>query len=116
MTTLPVQSPAEPSDAELARRAGRGDNDAFRALYDRHAGSLVAFLRARVPDEADDIHQDVWLRIMDALERFDGENFRAWAFRIARNILVDRWRKVSIATVSLEGDGRGDPIDVPDRR
>jgi RNA polymerase sigma-70 factor (ECF subfamily) len=112
MTTRP---PTDLSDADLARRAGRRDEAAFRCLYDRHAGPLLAFLRARIPGEADDIHQDVWLRISNALEGFDGENFRAWAFQIARNILVDHWRRRTIKAVSLEGDGTVDSIDLPER-
>ena len=97
-TTLQVAPLAGSSDGELARRAGRGDNDAFQALYARHAPGLVAFVRARVPGEAGDILLDVWTRISDGLATFDGENFRAWAFGITRSVMADNRQHVAVAS------------------
>jgi RNA polymerase sigma-70 factor (ECF subfamily) len=105
MSARPVSTRTDPGDAELALRAGRRDDPpsaqeaqaAFRALYDRHAGRLYSFLVARVKrSDADDALQDVWVRIWRALGepgRFDGRDFSAWAFSIARNIVTDRARR-----------------------
>lgn len=97
-----VTPPANSSDAELAHRAGRGDNDAFAALYARHAGALVAFVRARVSVEAGDILHEVWVRISEGLDTYDGGSVRAWALEVTRSVLAERRRSVTARAVSLD--------------
>jgi RNA polymerase sigma-70 factor, ECF subfamily len=125
MTTRPAAPLTSLADAELTLRAGmRADpgaaESAFRTLYDRHSPSLFAFLAARLErSEAEDVLQDAWLRIWKALGepgRFDGKDFRAWAFEIARNLVTDRQRRKGLSPQSLEGDGQGRPIDPVDHR
>jgi RNA polymerase sigma factor (sigma-70 family) len=120
--------PADPmyalSDAELALRAGaRADlsaaSEAFRVLYGRYGGRTLIFLRRLNPSKADDLAQTVWIRVWNALGRddgFSGDNFRSWVFKIARNASIDSGRRRGVPTLSLEGDGRGDPIDPVDHR
>jgi len=64
-------------------------------LYQRHGVKLLAFLSTRVSrSDLDDIHQEIWSRVWSKLpEGFDGKDFRAWLFTVARNLLVDRSRK-----------------------
>src|SRR5689334_21249875 len=120
MTTKPVSPLINLTDAELALRAGkRADpsaaDSAFCTLHARHSPSLFAFLAARLGrSEAEDVLQDAWLRIWKALGdpgRFDGKDFRGWAFEIARNLVIDRQRRKSPSPQSLEGDGQGRAID-----
>jgi len=61
------------------------------ALYEEHAPRLLSWLSGRVPrSRVEDLHQEVWLRGVRAIEtQFDGENFRAWLFTIARNLIYD---------------------------
>ena len=68
---------------------------AFGQLYAAHAVRLLPFIQTRVgADAADDVHQDVWLRVWDALPRqYHGGNFRAWLFEIARNLCCDWGRR-----------------------
>lgn len=60
-------------------------------LYDEHAARLLSWLSGRVPrSRVEDLHQEVWLRVVRAYEtQFDGGNFRAWLFTIARNLIYD---------------------------
>jgi RNA polymerase sigma-70 factor, ECF subfamily len=125
MTTEPVNLLSNLSDADLARRAGdrRAPGDAmaaFKELHDRYVPVLWLFLKNRLRrSEADDALQEVWLRVWNAIgipERFDGRDFKAWAFKIARNYLIDVRRRQVVPTSSLDGDGRGAPIDPPDPR
>lgn len=95
---------AATTDEELAGVVARGRRSggsttsaerAFRTLYDRHAGPLMAFLATRVRRaDLEDIHQDAWRRAWEHLpDGFTGGQFRAWLFRIARNDLIDHGRK-----------------------
>jgi RNA polymerase sigma-70 factor (ECF subfamily) len=97
MTSLSAsKSPA--ATEQQHRPTGTGfDLRRFEDLYREHAGLVLSFLRRRVPAAvADDLSQQVWLKVWtQASTRFDGQNFRAWVFQIARNILVDSVRKQS---------------------
>lgn len=67
----------------------------FEALYQRHSRLLLAFLSSRVNrSDLDDIHQAVWSRVWQYLPtHFDGRNFRAWLYQIARNYVIQVGRK-----------------------
>jgi RNA polymerase sigma factor (sigma-70 family) len=83
------------SDGDLMLRVRRGDLDALDLLFARHHRRLYAFL-ARLTgdrDAADDLVQDVFLRLLRFRERYreDGQ-FLPWLFRIARNLAADRYR------------------------
>jgi RNA polymerase sigma-70 factor (ECF subfamily) len=64
------------------------------AIYDRHRGELLRFLRARTgdPAEAEDVVQDLWLRLRD-LRPGPISNARAYLFQMANNLVLDRARE-----------------------
>jgi RNA polymerase sigma-70 factor (ECF subfamily) len=90
------------SDAELITRAQRGEANAIGWLYDRHRESIFRYLWIRLDDRplAEDLTGDVFMRMIDALPRYQlqGLPFRAWLYRIAHNLLVDYCRKMSHRT------------------
>ena len=62
----------------------------------RESGRLGRFIRQRVPDpgEAEDILQDVFFDLVEAWRLPEPiEQVGAWLFRVARNRIVDRFRK-----------------------
>lgn len=62
----------------------------------RESGRLGSFIRHRVPDpgEAEDILQDVFFELVEAWRLPEPiEQVGAWLFRVARNRIVDRFRK-----------------------
>ena len=62
----------------------------------RERGRLWLFIRRRVPDagEAEDILQDVFFEFVEAYRLPDSiEQVGAWLFRVARNRIIDRFRK-----------------------
>lgn len=62
----------------------------------RERGRLSSFIRRRVPDagEAEDILQDVFFEFVEAYRLPESiEQVGAWLFRVARNRIVDRFRK-----------------------
>jgi RNA polymerase sigma-70 factor (ECF subfamily) len=80
----------EATDEELAARRD------VTGLYDRYARRLIPFLAARgvAESDLDDVHQEVWVRVWNALgtAAFQG-HFRGWLFQVARNLIIDRSRK-----------------------
>lgn len=56
---------------------------------------LMRFIRARVASEADaeDVLQDVWQRLATALEEGPVEQVSAWLYTVARNRIIDQYRK-----------------------
>lgn len=81
---------------DLVRRAVRGEETAFAALYDQYVDRIYRFLRYRAPDDdtAQDLTSEVFLRAWDHLDSFEpgGAPFGAWLFRIARNLAIDHAR------------------------
>lgn len=72
----------------------------------RHGGDLLAFLQRRAPAEAEELAQEVWLRLVRvAPDCPDDARFRAYMFAIARRLLIDRHRRAAsrVEFVALEG-------------
>ena len=83
---------------ELARAATAGDVEAVGRLYDELVGPIYRYvaIRLRRREDAEDVTQLVFERIVAALPRYqhNGRPFAAWAFRIARNAVIDHQRRV----------------------
>jgi RNA polymerase sigma factor (sigma-70 family) len=99
------------SDEELATR---GDRAAVEILYHRHARALLTFLTARAPGlDPEDLLHETWLKVVASLGgAFRGGHFRGWLFHLARNLLIDRGRRVRPAALETEPPSSGaDPIE-----
>jgi RNA polymerase sigma factor (sigma-70 family) len=76
-----------------------GDSQAFSFLVNRHKTKIFTSIYLLVKDEylAEDIFQDVFIRIIESLKRgayFENGKFLSWAVRIAHNMCMDHFRKV----------------------
>jgi RNA polymerase sigma-70 factor (ECF subfamily) len=82
----------------LARAATAGDVEAVGRLYDALLGPIYRYVavRLRRREDAEDVTQLVFERIVTALPRYrhNGKPFAAWAFRIARNAVIDHQRRL----------------------
>jgi RNA polymerase sigma-70 factor (ECF subfamily) len=96
---------SEPSDETLFRLFRHGDQRAFERLYQRYRQTLYLYLLRSLKGQgdADEVYQDVWSRIISASHPFDGRSFKAYAFRIARNLMIDRHRRQPVRLVSDDG-------------
>jgi RNA polymerase sigma-70 factor (ECF subfamily) len=112
-------SVADPTDEALLGRYRRGEVDAFRTLVRRHQRPLYNFAlrQVRTPSVAEDIVQDVFVRIVQNVETFKEESrFSTWAYTIARNLCIDHLRKrvhrrhASLDAGSEGEDGEGTPL------
>jgi len=101
-----TQLSAEPSDAELVRRAKAGDLAAFETLATRHERGIFTLARRITGNESDaeDVTQQAFLSAIEGLDGFREEaGFATWLHRIATHaaLKVIRKRK-GLPTVSLE--------------
>jgi RNA polymerase sigma-70 factor (ECF subfamily) len=89
-----------------------GDVAAFEVLYGRWRGRLYRYLAHQTPDRADELFQDVWLKVVGARAGYEvTARFSTWLFRIAHNRLMDHYRARSRAIVDLYDDPEDDPAD-----
>jgi RNA polymerase sigma-70 factor (ECF subfamily) len=74
-------------DLEMVEATGRGDHEAFESLVKRYQGPLLNFItRFGVQYHAEDITQEVFLRIYRAAPRFQAKaKVSTWIFQIAYN-------------------------------
>jgi RNA polymerase sigma-70 factor (ECF subfamily) len=80
-----------PEEAQLLWRLWRGDEQAFAEVVDRYKG-MVINLAARMsgrPNAAEDMAQEVFLRVWKALPQFRGEcKLSTWIYRITVNLCI----------------------------
>jgi RNA polymerase sigma-70 factor (ECF subfamily) len=88
----------------------------FETLYKSYFTPVYRyiFLRVRNKEEAEDMAQDVFVKAYDSLEHFHSQEDKSplcYFFIIARNTLIDYWRKRPKRSVSLP---TGQAEEVPD--
>ena len=87
------------TDEELASTAlgrGPGDREALGELLERHSGHLFNFFALQVRNSAlaEDLVQEVFMRVIRARERFEpGRPFRPWLWTIAHNLARNARRR-----------------------
>ncbi|WP_219834299.1 RNA polymerase sigma factor SigW [Paenibacillus sp. R14(2021)] len=83
-------------EAKLARLALKGDQRAFAELVELYQDKLyhMTYRMLYNRQEAEDVVQEVFLRVYKNLERYDATmKFSTWIYRIATNLCIDRLRK-----------------------
>ena len=73
-----------------------GDENALRILVERWERQVFAFLVRMLgsPEEAEDLCQEVYFKLWENLHRYNaGSNFMAWAWRVAKNLIIDSYRR-----------------------
>lgn len=87
------------ADELLMVRYQRGDRDAFATLVRRHKVRVYNFVlrQLRDPAMAEDVAQDVFLRVVQKASDFKHEaRFSTWLYTIARNLTIDLLRKQAL--------------------
>jgi RNA polymerase sigma-70 factor (ECF subfamily) len=79
--------------------AAKADPRRFGELYEENFGRVYAYIARRVRDRAaaEDVTADVFHHALKNLARFEwqGTPFVAWLYRIAANMMADRWQRVA---------------------
>ena len=96
MSTDPQASPLTSTDA-LIERCLAGDQVAWEQIVRQHWRKVfnLAYKFVGRHDEAEDLTQDIFLKIFKALHTFDRRaNFQTWLISISRNLCIDHYRSV----------------------
>lgn len=109
-----------PTDEELVAAVLGGDRERYGDLVNRYQGRLVNYLYRllRNLDEAHEMAQEVFLKVYQALDRYDPRyRFSTWLFRVAQNAAIDQIRRRRLKLVPIhrqeEGDEEGRDWDLP---
>lgn len=113
-TTWPQTAPSAPAcglneDALLVRRAQASDPMAFREIVDRHQAMVFALIGRvlRTRAEAEDIAQEVFLRVFFSIGRYRYEGALAtWIYKIALNECYSYLRRKKARPLLYESDIR----------
>jgi RNA polymerase sigma-70 factor (ECF subfamily) len=94
------------TDRSLVRRAQRGDEQAFAALFQGHKKRVysVCLLMTKDIAEAEDLTQEAFLQVFRSVGSFRGDSaFSTWLYRVAVNtVLMKLRRRKSPPVVSLD--------------
>jgi len=109
MTSDTSQPPSE-IDA-LIERCLAGDQDAWGQIVRQHWRKVfnVSYKFTGKHDEAEDLTQDIFVKIFKSLHTFDRRaNFQTWLISISRNLCIDHYRSVrkERETISRDIDSR----------
>ncbi len=90
-------------DRRLIKQYRNGDVEALSVLVEKYRRPLFGFIlnMTEGQGDADEIFQETWFRAIRKLDRYRHKNFMGWLARIARNLVVDRYRRQR-PTVSLD--------------
>jgi RNA polymerase sigma-70 factor (ECF subfamily) len=84
------------TDAALMLAFQRGDESAFRVLYERHARAMVGYCHRFVKDaaRAEELAQDVFLKLYRAAHRYaPSARFKTFLYRVATNHCLNELRR-----------------------
>ena len=94
-------------DSELISQAAAGDHSAFHLLVERHRAMVyrVAYQFAGNHHDAEDIAQEVFIKIYRSLGRFRQDaQLTSWMYRIVMNACIDHRRRHSPAGAAPFGE------------
>jgi RNA polymerase sigma-70 factor (ECF subfamily) len=104
------------NERELVERCRRGDEGAFQELVDGYKNLVFSLIARTVQDRtrAEDLAQEVFLRIHRGLPYFRGEaRLSTWIYRIVANVCVqERGQQAAAGSVVSLDDGRA-PVRAP---
>ena len=86
---------ATSSDDELIGAFIDGESAAMEALFRRYRKPVFGWVLRMVENcgEAEDLYQDIWLKVIKRAQDYATGHFKAWMWRIARNCVIDHLRK-----------------------
>ena len=108
------------ADDVLIAAAKNGDERALEMLFERYRRPVYAFISRMLNGDsmtADDVFRDLWIKVFNKLSvyREDGK-FAAWLFRIARNQVLEHFRREkSRAKIGAVTDDGSVPETAADR-
>src|SRR5205807_4407450 len=101
--------PADTPDAieTLIQRCLQGDQAAWELIVRQYWRKVfnVAYKFVGKHDEAEDLTQDIFLKIFKSLSTFDSRaNFQTWLISVSRNLCIDHYRSVRKERETIDRD------------
>ncbi|MCI0567985.1 MAG: sigma-70 family RNA polymerase sigma factor [Acidobacteria bacterium] len=96
-----------PTDNELVVRCLQRDEVAWQLLVERHSRRVlnIAYQFTGRRDEAEELAQEVFLRVFRSLHQFDlTTHFVPWLVRVSRNLCIDEHRSRAREKAALVAD------------
>lgn len=124
--SAPAAAPPDPARAQFLQtlqRAKEGDLKAFEEIFQLYHRRIYNAVYGMLgdPDDAQDVTQDVFMRLHDALPTLRAdEAFSTYLYRIALNLCRDRARRKkrvrfqSMDTPRTDESGESEPMEFPD--
>jgi RNA polymerase sigma-70 factor (ECF subfamily) len=117
-SSMPADSPAAPPDAHgdpgdpgnieaLIQRCLHGDQRAWDLIVRQYWRKVfnVAYKFVGRHEEAEDLAQDIFLKIFRSLDTFDRRaNFQTWLISVSRNLCIDHYRSVRKERETVDRD------------
>jgi RNA polymerase sigma-70 factor, ECF subfamily len=104
----PPDAPGEPVSIEkLIQRCLAGDQLAWEAVVRQYWRKVfnVAYKFVGRHDEAEDLAQDIFLKVFKSLDTFDRRaNFQTWLISVSRNLCIDHYRSVRKERETIDRD------------
>ncbi len=99
----------DPQDAveTLIQRCLQGDQRAWEQIVGQYRRKVfnVAYKFVGTHDQAEDLTQDIFLKIFKSLNTFDRRaNFQTWLISISRNLCIDHYRSVRKERETIDRD------------
>src|SRR6476620_1202094 len=105
---MSADHPAETDNIDaLIRRCLAGDQQAWEAIVQQHRRRVfnVAYKFVGKHDEAEDLTQDIFLKLFKSLDTFDRRaNFQTWLISVSRNLCIDHYRRVRKERETVDRD------------
>ena len=112
MEAVTTSSLSSNPDLDLAQRHRYGDAEAFEEIYHRFAKMVfnLALRMAGTVEEAEDLSQEIFLRVHRHLGKFNGRStLKTWVYRITLNHCRSKLGRRRLPTRPLVEENDGDP-------
>ncbi len=102
-----AESPDANSIETLIQRCLKGDQQAWETIVQQYRRKVfnVAYKFVGRHEEAEDLTQDIFLKIFKSLDTFDRRaNFQTWLISVSRNLCIDHYRSVRKERETIDRD------------
>jgi RNA polymerase sigma-70 factor (ECF subfamily) len=109
---MSADTPAQLATDEIIERCLNGDQAAWESIVRMYRRKVfnVAYKFVGRHDQAEDLTQDVFLKLYKSLDTFDRRaNFQTWLISVSRNLCIDHYRAVRKERETINRDV--DPAD-----
>jgi RNA polymerase sigma-70 factor, ECF subfamily len=87
------------------KKAKKGDINSYQEIYGIFVRKVLNYIYRMVhsPEEAEDLTQETFVAVYQKLDALKDDNkFEPWLFRIARNLVYQRYRAKASSSVSID--------------